>query len=224
MRVRACAGEEDAAKGCDPVTSPSQSSNYIYISITKVGHKNGLKQVTAGSQPGDPGYADRLRAGVDLEEAVQWAAGRPRYLPWRNPTHADLALDHDWDARCKGADALYQPSRGIALRATGDLSAEALTIIAAINALPDRVGSIIKECARGKTRPDCMLGIEPRQVAKKISWRKATRRDRNRRRNRKPVLVQVWEPCSPEAICAARAAYTRWHDAMTRYCVYWRAS
>lgn len=165
----------------------------------------------AGGKIGTPPWPQP----TDIEQLVQWALAETGYLPWRNPTDEDLAMDHGLDVIPKGTRALYRPSGGIALKVRGGMPFDANRVIEAIKSLDAATASQIIACGKEKIRPNCLAGVEPRQVLKTIGWRKAAKRRKGRKTNRKPVQVWVWEPVEPQAICAARAAYTRWHDGMT---------
>lgn len=151
-----------------------------------------------------------IRSG-DIETILQWAMAQGRYTSWRLPDARELAMDHGWTCIPKGVSRAYHGG-GIVL--TRPVLADAGRVFDAVMALPDAdTIKMVIACARAGVRPDCLLGIEPRQVEEVVyGVRKVGRR--NRRRGRKTTIM-VWKP-SPEAICAARAAYTRWHGAIDR--------
>lgn len=146
------------------------------------------------------------REPIDIEELLRWAIGQTGYLPWCNPSDDDLALDHGWDCVPKGTRALYQPSRGIALRR--GIDPDAAFVVEAVKALDGEVAAQIIACARQGIRPNCLEGVEPRRVAKHVYAKK-----RGKKKHRRSIIM-VWEPCDPETICLARAAYVRWHRAV----------
>jgi len=159
-----------------------------------------------------PALAPRLAGGaVDIEALVQWAIAQTGYLPWRNPSAEDLAMDHGWDCVPKSARALYQQSGGIALKCKGGIAVEAVIVVQAIKALPAAMAAQVIPHAREASRPNALIGIEPRRVGKKVYGRK-----RNGKRRGRPATVMSWAPCSPEAICDARSAYSLWHAGLSR--------
>lgn len=159
--------------------------------------------------------APSVRMPIDIEALVQWAMEETsaKHLPWRNPSPRALAMDHGWTCIPKGVSREYHGAE-VVLRVGTDH--DAITVVEAIKALDDpAVAAQIIACGRGNLRPECHLNVEPRRVEKIVSWRKAAKKKKGNKKNRKPVRTSVWEPCSPEAICAARDAYKRWHDGLT---------
>jgi hypothetical protein len=87
---------------------------------------------------------------------------------------------------------------------------DAELVIAAIKHLDAAIAATIFACARAKIRPDCMIGVVPKRVAKASYGYK-----RNGKRRGRPVITMVWD-VDPRAICRARDHYLAWHAALTR--------
>lgn len=156
---------------------------------------------------------------VDIEVLVQWAIARSGRLPWDNARDTQLMFDQGLTARPRRrppsswviAEACAGVShQGRPLRAVMRPGPDAERVIAAIRHLPPAAAATVISCARGKIRPDCMVGVEAKRVAVVMSWRKGKRRGGHR-----PIVKMQWDPCAPEAICLARATYERWHAALT---------
>lgn len=151
---------------------------------------------------------------VDIEILVQWAIARSGRLPWDNARDTQLMFDQGLTARprrrppsswiiaeaCAGVSYQGRPVRAV-MRPGPDAD----RVIAAIRALPPAAAATVISCARGKIRPDCMVGVVARRVPV----------ERHNRRTHRKGLRMVWQPCAPEAICLARATYERWHAALT---------
>jgi hypothetical protein len=170
-----------------------------------------------------PELSKGLESG-DIEAVVQWALSRTGRLPWSNPHDSELSLDRGLTAQprrkprghwylveaCAGLN--FGAARVVMMKNPG---ADAAMVIEAIKALPPEQSSLVLSFARSKSRPNALVGVEPRQITKIVSWRKAAKLRRKKHKGRhKPVTITVWEPCDPGAICAARAAYAAWHAGM----------
>jgi len=162
---------------------------------------------------GDPRRrSPQERRPIDAEALVTWALRRSGRLPWANARDRELAFDKglsakprtrllgDWGlaAACAGLSvgvrALYSPMM--------EPGPDAALVLMAIGRLEPAIAALVIACGRAGIRPDWMPGVEPRPVE---------RTRRSRRRHRKVVCV-AWEPCSPESLRAARAAYQHWHS------------
>lgn len=147
---------------------------------------------------------------VDIETLVGWAIGQTGYLPWSGVSDKELAMDHGWTAIPKGVSREYH-ARELLLRCKGGIPFDAMTIVEAVKALEPSIASMVIACARKAIRPDWCRDIVPRQVPKTVSWRSKSKKKKKGHRSHTTL---VWTPCSPEAICAARDAYQRWHQGM----------
>lgn len=167
-------------------------------------------------QPSKPSSIERggpLR--VDIEFVVQWAVARSGRLPWDNARDSELMFDQGLTAKLRRRPpADWQLSQALAglrrerrpLPAMMVPSGDAERVIAAIKRLPPAAASTVLICARGKIRPDCMLGVEPARVPREVRCKK----------RHKLVTRMFWEPCDPASIRAARDTYAAWHAAMRR--------
>lgn len=151
---------------------------------------------------------------IDIEFLVQWAVARSGRLPWDRTRDRELMFDQGLTAkprhRMPSSWVLAEACAGLrhnsrALPAIMRPGPDAERVIEAIKRLNPSTAANILACARAKIRPDCMLGIEPRRVPRSYRGRKSHRR----------AIRMEWEPCTPEAICAARAIYMQWHVGMT---------
>jgi hypothetical protein len=145
---------------------------------------------------------------IDIEYLLHWAFEQTGILPWRGVSERALMYDHGYSVIPKGCATSYSGGETL-LRC--DVPEDAAIIIHAVGALPLEVRSVVKACALQQIRPNWMEGVEPRLVERKISWRK--RKKRGSRGHRSHVQ-RLWEPCSPETICAVRHIYTAWHAAL----------
>jgi hypothetical protein len=143
---------------------------------------------------------------IDIETLVQWAVQQSGHLPWRGVDDRELMYDYGYTALQRQAPPRRSSGRQLA-RAVGQ---DAAAVIAAVQALDGGVAAVVIACARAGIRPDWMPGVAPRLVPKPVYERI---RRRGKKRHRRSVRI-VWEPCDPQAICAARAVYRRWHAAL----------
>ena len=155
---------------------------------------------------------------IDIEHLVQWAIGRTGRLPWEGTRDVELFFDRGLTAKPRRrpptswviaeACAGMRLGSGRALAPKKVPGNDAERVIEGIKALPaDQAGLILRH-GRARTRPDCMIGIEPRRVEKKIYPKK------RRKRAHRPVIVFVWEPEAPATIAAAREEYRRWREGL----------
>lgn len=144
-------------------------------------------------------------APIDIEDLLQLALQQPVYRPFRVVSERALAYNYGYTAVPKGCHGGFAGGE-VLLRVPA--GADAAAVVAAVNALDPWTRAIVRRCAVGGTRPDWFEGVgAPRRVAVM---------KRHKRRHRKVKVGERWEPCSPQAICAAREIYARWHSAVTR--------
>lgn len=153
------------------------------------------------------------RQPVDIEVLVQWAVARSGRLPWDRTRDRELMFDQGLTAkprhRLPASWVLAEACAGLrhngrALPALMRPGPDAERVIEAVKRLDPATAATILCCARSKIRPDCMVGVEPRRVPRRV---------RSKKRH-KAVTRMFWYPCDPAAICAARAIYARWHAGM----------
>lgn len=160
----------------------------------------------------------RVKQLVDIEELVQIALARGATLPWVRDDERELSFDRGLTVcprrRPKVTWFEAEACAGLSFgtprprHPRRDPGTDAARIIAAIRRLDPRAAAMVIACGREKMRPDWKPGIEPRQVERKRSWRKCRRGQKR--------THQVWEPCSPAAVQAARNAYSQWRAALVR--------
>ena len=176
-------------------------------------------------------YAEPILA-ADIETVVQWALSRTGKLPWSNPRDEELSLDRGLTAQPKrkprGSWLLVYACAGLKLGGHRPIvpvmspGTDAAMVIEAIKRLPAEQASAVLMFARAARRPDWIEnppGPRPiyRQGSKdevKIIRHKGSGR---KKRNVPPYCPLYW-PLDPEAICAARRAYSLWHAGLTRLC------
>ena len=166
---------------------------------------------------------EKPKTAIDIERAAQWAVEATGPLPWDRTPERELAFDQGLTARprrrARGNWALAEACAGLRLNTGRALPArrtpgsDAELILDAIRRLDPKTAATILACARGKTRPDWMQGVEPVQVEKKQSWRKVKK---GHPRSRKIWIDPLTgKRCHPDEIRAAREVYTRWHAGLT---------
>lgn len=152
---------------------------------------------------------------VDIEWMVTYALARSGRLPWSRPGDQALSYDRGLTARPRrrapGSWALAEACAGLRIGAGREVpatmtpSGDVAIVIEAIKRLHPRAASLILACGRAHIRPDYTVEgrVEPTKVLKSVKCRKRKRR----------IDRMVWD-VDPEAIRAARAAYTAWHDGL----------
>lgn len=151
------------------------------------------------------------KTAIDIEALLQWALEHSVAPRLGVPSRRELEFNRGYTAIPKGFHGVFAGG-GVAVeggRAAGDIDAE--RVLAAVDRLDPWSRSIVLVNARARRRPDWMEGVEPRLVAR--ARYRAKKRGKKRHRA-SPVMV--WEPCTPQAICATREIYGRWHDALQR--------
>lgn len=146
------------------------------------------------------------RRPVDIEWLLQWAEDQSIAPRLRVPSPRELTLN-PYDVHVRGVSNVFCGA-GVPVeggRYAGDIDAE--RVLAALERLDPFTLAIVRVNARRGGRPDCMAGVEPRLVP-------VLRR--SKKKHRKVAAGHRWEPCSPQAICAARELYGRWHAALQR--------
>lgn len=152
---------------------------------------------------------EHLKRSIDIEHLLQWAEAQSIAPRLRVPSARELTLN-PYDVHVRGASNVFFGA-GMMVeggRYTADIDAE--RVMAAVERLDPFSLSIVRVNAKSCRRPDWMEGVEPRLVP---VFR------RSKKRHRKGLAGQRWEPCSPQAICATRDIYGRWHVALRRLAV-----
>lgn len=196
------------------VPTPYISSNNIEISE---GYGRNEKRNAGGTEDL---RAFRSKPAIDIEELLQWAVARSGKLPWMRDNWRALTLNPytvqprrrpitSWTlaVACAGQRLRVGAGRPAMMMPGSDGE----RVLAAIAGLGDpALCEMVRVCARRRIRPDWKEGVEPVRRP-----RAGYPRRRNGARRGRPVVRLVWEPCSPDQIRAARAAYSRWHRALT---------
>lgn len=161
----------------------------------------------------------RPQQPIDIEMLLQWVIARTGRLPWRRDHESELSMNRGLTARPKRRDKIGWATAGIMVVTVSGYRQGAVVmrrpgpdaeiILAAIQCLDPATAAAVIACARSKICPDWMEGVVPRRVMKPVYGYK-----RNRRRRGRSIMAPAWEPCSPAAVHAARAAYARWHSAL----------
>ena len=166
---------------------------------------------------------------LDIELILQWALTQTGHLPWSRDRDTDLMFDKGLTAKPRKRPpinwTIAMACAGLKLGterplpATMTPSGDAEIIIEAVKRLPSRQASLILACARAQIRPDWTVNghaearrhekscWEKKSVPQKKGWSKKWKKARVGRPH-----LKVWYDPTPEAICAARDAYTLWHD------------
>ena len=156
---------------------------------------------------------------IDIEVLVQLAIERSGNLPWSRVRDRELAFDKGLTVKPRKraivswleAEAMAGISfEGKAPPARMHPGPDLELVINAIKRLEPRMASAVIACGRAKIRPNCMLGVVPKRVARTTYGYK-----RNGKRRGRPVITMVWD-VDPKAICLARELYSAWHAALTR--------
>lgn len=143
---------------------------------------------------------------LDIEHLLQWAYAQTVYVRYGNASGRSLEFNHGYSAIPRGCHGSFAGGDvGVVLCRDGAIDAK--RIIEAVDELDPWSRSIVIRCAKSGTRPDCMIGVEPKLVPK---YRRC------RKKHRRVKVASIWEPCSPKAICAAREIYARWHTVLGR--------
>lgn len=141
---------------------------------------------------------------IDIEALVQWTMARTGYLPWRGVSERELMFDYGYTAIPEGAPGGFRSGCERLRQVVDD---DAATVIAAIEALGWPASRLVVANGKAGIQPNWLEGIEPRLVPVK---------KRCGKKHRKVVVGHRWEPCHPQAICAARDAYRDWHSGLRR--------
>lgn len=176
----------------------------------------------------NPRTLDNNPRPIDIELAAQWALAQIGPLPWLRVGDRDLAFNRGITAQARRRPhvgwELASACAGVAYKGRPIVAhkkphGDAELIVEAIKRLPPHAGSLIIRHARNKTRPDAMIGVEPRPMpavdaagAPKVT---RTNGKRGKRCRYVPEFCSlVWLP-EPEAICRSRADYEAWHAGLT---------
>lgn len=143
---------------------------------------------------------------IDIERLLQWAEAQSIAPRLRVPSARELTIN-PYDVHVRGVCNVFRGA-GVPVeggRYAADIDAE--RVLAAVDRLDPFTRSIVRVNARGGRRPDWMEGVTPRRVP---VYRRC------KKRHRKAAAGHRWEPCSPQAICASRELYGRWHATLGR--------